>query len=238
MATLRRRGGDERHRTLDAAVDWSYRLLDRSDQFLLARLSVFRSPVTAETVRVVCADDDVPPTEIDERLRRLADRSLCEVAHDEDPPRYRLLESIRRFAADRLDAEPRGDGPARRALLHWARGTVEREFVRLGTPETAQGMAALRAEHGNLLAALDWAIDSPDEADEAALARRRPGEVLEYERRVDRRRRTRRPPARAVDTEPARPRRDRALPRRPRDGRLPHRPAARGGGRSALARSR
>lgn len=170
IATLRRRGGDERHRTLDAAVDWSYRLLDRPDQLLLARLSVFRAPVTADTVRAVCGDDEVPPVEIDERLRRLADRSLCEVAHDDDPPRYRVLESIRRFGADRLNEEPTGTAEhTRRSLLAWARTEIDREFVRLGTPATADAMAALRAEHANLLAALDWAIDAPDQTDEAVL---------------------------------------------------------------------
>jgi predicted ATPase len=86
----------ERHRTLEATVDWSYRLLDGEAQRFLRFLSVFASGFTIDAARAISDDDDPIAT-----LTTLVDKSL--VVWDPDAGRYRLLETIRAFARARLE---------------------------------------------------------------------------------------------------------------------------------------
>ena len=58
-----RRTADERHRSLRAVVDWSYRLLDEPEQRLFERLSICRR-FSLERAEVVCGDPAVPARQI------------------------------------------------------------------------------------------------------------------------------------------------------------------------------
>src|SRR5207247_425957 len=53
----RRRDVTERHRTIRAAIDWSYQLLSPELQQFFARLSVFRGGWTLAAAEAVCAPD-------------------------------------------------------------------------------------------------------------------------------------------------------------------------------------
>jgi len=57
--TGRPRDVAERHRTLRAALEWSYQSLPESQQRLLARLSVFRGGWTLEAAEAVCGGEGV-----------------------------------------------------------------------------------------------------------------------------------------------------------------------------------
>ena len=91
-----RQPAGDRHRTLEATVDWSYRLLDADARRFLRFLSVFANGFSVDAAGAVSdADDPVV------MLTRLVDRSL--VVWDPDATRYRLLETIRAFARARLE---------------------------------------------------------------------------------------------------------------------------------------
>ena len=51
-----------RQRTLRAAVEWSYDLLEARERLLFERLSVFAGSFGLEVVEAVCADDELAPT--------------------------------------------------------------------------------------------------------------------------------------------------------------------------------
>ena len=111
MKPLRRReagdraGGhraDDRHRSLRSALDWSYTLLDPSDQAVLRRLSVFAGGWTLDSATRV-AGEKADEFEIMDLLSRLVDKSLVLVERDRGAePRYGLLETVRQYAEDRL----------------------------------------------------------------------------------------------------------------------------------------
>ncbi len=49
------RRADDRHRSLQSALDWSYALLDEADRAVLRRISVFAAPFTVAAAQAVCA---------------------------------------------------------------------------------------------------------------------------------------------------------------------------------------
>ena len=99
----------DRHRNLEATVDWSYRLLDVDSQRLLRLLSVFANGFTLEASRAVADTPDPLAT-----LTTLVNKSL--VVWDPDACRYRILESIRTFARARLEEAGEADTAGARHL--------------------------------------------------------------------------------------------------------------------------
>ena len=102
-----RRRGDEqpaRHRTLRAALDWSYGTLGATERRLFEQLSVFASGALLEQVEEVA---DVGGQAV-AALADLRERNLVYRSGDVDAPRYRQLVSIRDYAAERLAADTAG----------------------------------------------------------------------------------------------------------------------------------
>ena len=154
-----------RHRTLRAAMDWSFDLLEEPEQLLLMRLSVFAGSFSLEAAEAVCAEGIIREEEILDLLSHLVDRSLLlpEVASSE--ARYRMLETIRDYAQERL-AES-GDASAR-FLRHrdWFVDLVDRARPAFFSgPVQPEWVARLADDHDNLRAALRWAHEDPDGAD-------------------------------------------------------------------------
>ena len=74
----RRRDAAERHRTLRAAIEWSYRLLSPELQRFLARLSVFRGGWTVEAAEAVCAEPRAEEPRALDSLTQLRECSLVQ----------------------------------------------------------------------------------------------------------------------------------------------------------------
>ena len=89
-----------RQQTLTRTIEWSYDLLPAPAQQLLARLSVFAAPFTADAAEAVCGRDGADAVA---DLSTLLDHSMISPAERPDGERaFRLLDTIRRFAAARL----------------------------------------------------------------------------------------------------------------------------------------
>ena len=91
-----------RQQTLRATVEWSYSLLNSSEQSLLRRLSVFAESFDLEAAEEVCCLQDIEEIDVDDLLGSLVDKSLVVTEPSGGKARYRLLETIRQFAAERL----------------------------------------------------------------------------------------------------------------------------------------
>jgi non-specific serine/threonine protein kinase len=85
-----------RHRTLRAAIGWSYDLCTPAEQRLWAELSVFPGDFGLEAAERVGG-----PGTFD-ALIRLVEKSV--VQYSEDTGRYQLLDTVREFGAERLAA--------------------------------------------------------------------------------------------------------------------------------------
>ena len=153
-----RTSSSARHRTLRAAIDWSYRALGDDGQRLLRALGVFPGGVdlaTAERLgeRLGLADDPVAV------VGDLVDTSV--LVADPAARRFRALETVRAFALDALDAAGERDR-AEAEMIAWA---VDRanELDRLSWgPTEATADAGLHAEIHNITAAWDAATRRGD----------------------------------------------------------------------------
>jgi predicted ATPase/DNA-binding SARP family transcriptional activator len=141
-----------RHRTLRAAIDWSFTLLGEREQTLLARLSVFAGTFSLEAAEAVCGADVL------DLLSGLVDKSLVVSAKRKETVRYYLLDSIREYAAERLDDADAWRMKHAQAFL---------ELARVAEPELVTAVAArvdsLEPEHDNLRAALTWSLEREPE---------------------------------------------------------------------------
>jgi predicted ATPase/DNA-binding SARP family transcriptional activator len=139
-----------RHQTLRATVEWSWDLLDDAEQTLARRLTVFADGATPEAAAGVCG---LSEGEVDELLASLADKSLV---HG-DRGRYRMLDTVRVFCAERLTDAAEDDRLFGAHLAYFLNLAETAEPYLLRT-EQLEWLARLKAEHGNLIAALRWAV--------------------------------------------------------------------------------
>jgi predicted ATPase/DNA-binding CsgD family transcriptional regulator len=149
-----------RHRTLRAAIDWSYDLLDNEERALFDRLGVFPADFDYDVVEAVCAAGRFDGGAVVRLLPALVDKSLVSTAGG-DTPRYRLLESLRVYAAERLAASGADAELRQRHAAHYL-VLAELAAERLRGPEQRAWLDRLTIEQPNLRAALDHSIGSGD----------------------------------------------------------------------------
>ncbi len=143
----------ERHRTLQAAVSWSYDLLSPEEQRVFWRLSILPSSFDTAAADAVAGDD----ADVLDDLLRLVDRSL--VQHDPITGRYRLLETLRQFGADRAVEAGEADEIRGRYVDHF-RGVVATNGPRYEAPESfSAAEEALSVELDNITAVAGLLVD-------------------------------------------------------------------------------
>ena len=153
------RGALERHRTLRAAVDWSYNLLAEKERLLLRRLSVFVGGCTLEAAESVCQAEGIQQDEILDLLSRLVDKSMLVMEQARTgETRYRLLETIRQYAEEKQD-DPLQVEHMRRMHCDWFVQFAERAEPKFLTREYLVWLRKLEADVDNLRAALEWSIN-------------------------------------------------------------------------------
>lgn len=151
-----------RQRTLRAAVDWSYELLEATEQRLFARLAVFTGGWSLDAAEAVCDPGGELGVQTLDGLASLADQSLIyPVDADDGEPRFAMLQVIREVAAEKLDAEPDAEEIARRHARHMLglAEAAEPQLVRTGVRARQH---RLRREQENLRTALRWALERGD----------------------------------------------------------------------------
>jgi predicted ATPase/DNA-binding CsgD family transcriptional regulator len=149
-----------RHRTLRAAIDWSYDLLGDEERALFDRLGVFPADFDYDAVEAVCATSESGGGAVVRLLPALVDKSLVSTAGG-DPRRYRLLESLRAYAAERLAARGADTELRQRHAAHYL-AVAELAAGRLRGPEQRAWLDRLTIEQPNLRAALAHSVDTGD----------------------------------------------------------------------------
>jgi predicted ATPase len=144
-----------RQRSLAAAVEWSYRLLDEQERAVFRAVSVFPGPFTLDAAEAV-AEPGAGPV-----VLRLVECSLLVPprAGPDGRSRYGMLETLRAYAAGLL-AGAGEDARVAAALAGWAVGVAEQAAAGLQTIEGEVSAARwLDAEDATMRQALDWAAE-------------------------------------------------------------------------------
>ena len=148
----------ERHRSLHAAVSWSYGLLAPAERAALRRLSVFRGGWTLEAADAVAlASDELDADPLD-LMSSLLDKSLIRRQSEaRAEPRYDMLETLREYGRERLLEAAEADETAARHAL-WFLALAERAGPNLTGTDRAEQLNRLEQETNNFSAAMRWAI--------------------------------------------------------------------------------
>jgi predicted ATPase/class 3 adenylate cyclase len=153
--------GDEvpHHRTLQATLDWSYRLLTPREQTLFRRLAVFTGGWTLNAAEATCSDLGIDTAEVLDLLSGLVEKSLVEVAESSGASRYRFLEPVRQHAHQFLASSGEEPVVRERHAVCFAR-LAEEVFPRLYGPDDVAWLDRLEADIDNLRAALAWHLET------------------------------------------------------------------------------
>jgi predicted ATPase/class 3 adenylate cyclase len=145
-----------RQRSMRAAIDWSYELLDARERALFECLGVFSGGCTLDAVEHVCGADQ--PSDLLDTVSALVDASLlAQEVQSDGEPRFSMLETIREYALDRLEEHDQLLSTRAAHAAHFL------EFADLARPairgaDNASWFRRVSAEHANLRAALDWLL--------------------------------------------------------------------------------
>jgi predicted ATPase/DNA-binding SARP family transcriptional activator len=129
-----------RQQSMRAVFDWSWSLLNETEQKVFRQLSVFRGGFTREAAQAVTGTSLI-------MLTRLVRKSL--ISHLERG-RYEIHELLRQFAAEQLDASPteRDEVEARHSKFYL--NFVAAREKQLGRNEPRQAATEIRAEIDNV----------------------------------------------------------------------------------------
>jgi len=138
----------ERHRSLRAAIDQSWRLLTDEQRSAFSRLSVFRGSFDRSAAVAVTGAD----------LRLLSQLVTKSLLRRPDFGRFELHELLRQYAREQLAASPADETDARdRHARHYSAMLLERQAALMG-PDVTAARDELRGELDNLRAAVEWIL--------------------------------------------------------------------------------
>ena len=142
------RDSDPRQQTLRATIEWSYELLQREEQELFVRLSVFSGGCTLDAAEEVCgADLDTLQSLVEKSLLRFTQR------------RYWMLETIREYAGELL-----GEKGETEILVERLGGHLVSLAIVEGAPDfatrQAEAYARLEPEHANTRVVMESALST------------------------------------------------------------------------------
>jgi non-specific serine/threonine protein kinase len=88
-----------RHRSSQASIEWSYRLLTNDEQTAFTQLAVFSEPFTLDECERICVSGGLDEIGIPDILSGLVEKSFIEVDTTGAALQYRMLNTMRGFAA-------------------------------------------------------------------------------------------------------------------------------------------
>jgi predicted ATPase/transcriptional regulator with XRE-family HTH domain len=148
-----------RQRTIRAAIDWSYELLDEHEQRALCLCSLFVGGGTYDAVAAVASANGSPIGDTGRKLMALADKHLLRLStSDRQAGRFEMLELIREYARERFDSLEHSNAYERAFAAHWVE-TIARDPRNNGPTAPSSSIDAIATEYANVCAALRWSAE-------------------------------------------------------------------------------
>jgi predicted ATPase/DNA-binding NarL/FixJ family response regulator len=163
------RSAPARHQTLQAALDWSYRLLTGEEQILFRRLACFSGSFTLAAAETVCAGRGLRSGDVADLVAALVAKSLVLVEGTGEQYRYRMLATIRQYA-ERALAGSGEEAAAHAAHAAFYLRVADEARAGLGGAGQLVSLEVFEAEHDNMRAVLRRTLGAGDVAAGARLA--------------------------------------------------------------------
>jgi predicted ATPase/DNA-binding SARP family transcriptional activator len=152
------RGGTGRHRSLDALVDWSYSLLDSSEQRVFERLSVVVGELDVDLATALSGFGAVRPDQVPAALASLVEKSLVTRTPTGG---FRILRVLKSYAEHRLEMS--GDEQeARVAHARWFGDLATRIGAGLSTADETTWVETANDHVEDIGVALAWSVDTKE----------------------------------------------------------------------------
>jgi predicted ATPase/DNA-binding winged helix-turn-helix (wHTH) protein len=152
-----------RHQSLEATLDWSYRLLPDREAVLLGLLSVFSGRFNADDVEAMYSAGALEPMIGRDALSQLVAKSLVSAEYDGGTVHYRLAESTGTYAARRLVGSIYRDN-ARRQFAVRTRDKLQIAEREWASQTSREWLGKYRRQIDDVRAAIGWAFDPAGEA--------------------------------------------------------------------------
>ncbi|SMD24679.1 Predicted ATPase [Kibdelosporangium aridum] len=150
-----------RHQTLQATIDWSFRLCTPAEQALWARASVFAGSFGLLAAEEICVSQDLPAGSVVDLLAGLVDKSILIRDDHSTGTRYQFLDTLRQYG-QRMLRQAGGLTWLRRRHADWYLHLAERGEREWFGPDQATWLQRLRLEHANLRLALEFCLATPE----------------------------------------------------------------------------
>ncbi len=163
-----------RQQTMRQTIDWSYNLLNESEQDLFRHLAVFVGGYTLDAAAAVCGDviteypllNPLAQHAFANKLASLVDQSmLLQIKSADEEPSFGMLESLHEYALERLTARSKEWTTLRRRHARYFMALAETAEQKFETAEQETWLNRLEMEHDNLLAALAWSYTSEEDTE-------------------------------------------------------------------------
>lgn len=149
-----------RQQSLRRTLEWSYGLLEASEQSLFDRLGIFSNGWTAEAAHAICNLEGATEPESLDILSGLLDKSLVvRLPGQHSEPRFTMLETLREFALERLAWQQEVQALRERHARYYLRLAEEAEPRLSGGPQQVLWLDRLDYERENLRTALQWLLE-------------------------------------------------------------------------------
>lgn len=147
----------DRHKTMDAAIGWSYSLLDEAAQAVFRRLSVCAG-FDMEAAQAICSSPPVENRQVPTVIEDLVENSLVVAQQTPVATRYRLLEPVRQYASSLTFGSPEALDARRRHALHFTE-VGERGFPDVTRAPRSDYVDIVERDLDNLRIALAWSAE-------------------------------------------------------------------------------
>jgi predicted ATPase/transcriptional regulator with XRE-family HTH domain len=150
-----------RLQTLRGAIDWSYRLLNPTEQSMFACLGVFVGGATLPAIQAVYSVQG-DPSYVLEGVGSLVDKNL--LRREASTSRFTMLEMIREYAGEKLLESGNAEAVRRAHALYFLQ-LAEEAGMKVWGLEERIWLDRLEEEHDNLRAAFQWCLSGESGTD-------------------------------------------------------------------------
>ena len=154
---------EPRHRTLEATLDWSFRLLSDVERRVLARLSVLIGPFTMQAAQALASDAIDDSWTVAHAVEELTDKSLIAILPLDDTYVYQILDVTRFYAEMKLALSGERQEVLRRRAQFCADRLRDRDVGPRHVIESAGLKLGMHVS--NVRASLEWCFSSLGDAE-------------------------------------------------------------------------